>query len=511
MKPRHRILHIPTFWAEYYRYWDNPESATAGLRLKVLLVVGIGSSLYNHGDANAPRRNTDMVHQWIYAAQTWLTGPLEKDRLDITGLQIYCLTLLARQIFSIGGDTVWISMGSLIHKAMQIGLHRDPKHLPPMSVLQAEIRRRLWATVLDLAVQASLDSSMPPRISLDEFDTEPPSNINDDELDSSTTLLNPPLRTALTSTSSQLALLDSLPVRLRIVNLLNNLHSPPSYPAVLALTRELTPFLRNSPPTNNPFHHSLLDHLTRRFLLPLHASFAHRALADPEFTYSLNLSLDTALAILLPNGKNTATSGSYCPEFSHLLTSTPAAASAGGMFGETVRCVTTAVSLALLAHAGMQRTSGTLFAVRPTASDARGDGEMEEDDGGGTVRGLLKRKVRSLMESAEERVKNGAETNVKGAMFLGMVLAQVGAVEKGLDEMGVGREVARAAGERLGVCERLLRGRVEEVVATVGEEFGGDGRGVDVAGGGMEGVMGDGSWGSEMGDWGSLFFEDAGF
>jgi hypothetical protein len=38
----HRILHVPTFWSEYQRYWNHPESVTTGLRLKILLVIGIG-------------------------------------------------------------------------------------------------------------------------------------------------------------------------------------------------------------------------------------------------------------------------------------------------------------------------------------------------------------------------------------------------------------------------------------------------------------------------------------
>jgi hypothetical protein len=76
-----------------------------------------------------------------------------KDRLNITCIQIYCLTILAREVFAIGGDLVWISMGSLVNRAMQMGLHRDPKHLPPMPVLQVELRRRLWVTILEMLVQ----------------------------------------------------------------------------------------------------------------------------------------------------------------------------------------------------------------------------------------------------------------------------------------------------------------------------------------------------------------------
>jgi hypothetical protein len=37
----HRIVHIPSFWAEYRRCWDNPQSITTSQRLKILLIIGI--------------------------------------------------------------------------------------------------------------------------------------------------------------------------------------------------------------------------------------------------------------------------------------------------------------------------------------------------------------------------------------------------------------------------------------------------------------------------------------
>jgi hypothetical protein len=133
-----------------------------------------------------------------------------------------------------------MSMGSLAHRAMQIGLHRDPKYLPNMSMLQAELRRRLWATVLEMVVQSSLDSAMPPRISFDEFDNEAPSNISDDEIDESTTALQSHDKGSFTTNSIQLILLDSLPTRLRILQLLTGLHSKLSYLEVLSLSAEIT-------------------------------------------------------------------------------------------------------------------------------------------------------------------------------------------------------------------------------------------------------------------------------
>ncbi|RAK70945.1 uncharacterized protein BO72DRAFT_473633 [Aspergillus fijiensis CBS 313.89] len=400
-----RILHIPTFRAEYRRYWDEPEGITPTLRLKVLLVIGIGSSLYDHGDRAAALHNMDRVQHWIYAAQTWLAGPLEKDRLDISGVQISCLTILARQLFSIGGDTIWISMGSMVHTAMQIGLHRDPKHLPTKSVLESEVRRRLWYTILEFIVQASLDSWMPPRISFDEFDTEPPSNFNDSQLNESAA--QPLPRERVTETSTQLALIRSLPIRLRIVNLLSGLHSEHSYEQVLALSSELTDALQGcNHPSFAAFHRNLLDYLVRRFMIPLHYYFSNQARSNPLFHYSLKLSLDAALALVSPEPD---------PLFARLM------ATGEGLFREGIRCATSAISLELLAHAETQRLNV----------------------------------VRDLVVLSEDRIRQG-ETNVKNHMFLRMILAQVEAVETG---KAVEIEVARAARDSLELCNTMLQTR----------------------------------------------------
>ncbi|ETS04832.1 hypothetical protein M419DRAFT_52813, partial [Trichoderma reesei RUT C-30] len=398
----HRILHQPTFWKVYERFWSSPESASAKLRLQVLLVIAIGSSLASHSGANAGLRN--MVHQWIYAAEIWLSGPLEKDRLDISGLQIHCLVMLARQIFSIGGDLVWISSGSLIHRAMQIGLHRDPRHLPNMSVLQTQLRRRLWATILELVVQSSLDSALPPRISFDEFDTEPPANCNDQDIEEPVPELKPHSRERFTGTSLQLILLDSLPTRLRILSLLNGLHSELSYLDVLDLSTDIleacrrsNAFFRDNQASGmTPFHHNLVDYLLRRFLIPLHCPFAHKARTNPLLHYSLKVSLDAAMAIVYPEPDE---------GFSSLM------AIGGGLFREGIRYATSIISLELLTQIEAHYKDGTLHRSSHSISH-------------------LKKAMEDLMSLSLERVRQG-ETNVKNHMFLSMVMAQAEAMERG--------------------------------------------------------------------------------
>ncbi|KAI0159575.1 hypothetical protein GGR57DRAFT_499901 [Xylariaceae sp. FL1272] len=116
----HRILHEPTFMKDYRQFWQYPDKSAPGERLKILLVIALGYSLTEEaGPDTELRRN---IEHWVYTVQAWLSGPLEKDRLDISGLQINCLAILARQVFSIGGDLIWMSLGSLVHRAMSFVL-----------------------------------------------------------------------------------------------------------------------------------------------------------------------------------------------------------------------------------------------------------------------------------------------------------------------------------------------------------------------------------------------------
>lgn len=458
----YRILHVPTFWSEYRRYWDNPESATTSLRLQILLVIGIGSSLSEQGHADTAAAGfRNSVHRWIYAAQAWVGGPMEKDRLTISGLQIHCLTVLARQIFSVGGDLVWMSIGSLIHCAMQMGLHRDPKHLPSMSVVQAELRRRLWATILEMVVQSSLDTAMPPRISFEEFDTAAPANNNDDELDDATTTPPPPHpKNIYTAASMQLLLLESLPTRIRVLHLLNGLRSSLSYTDVLALSAEITEacrtgtrFVLTSTQQSGggaaPFHRRMLEYLVRRFLIPLHSPFATKARENPLFYYSHKASLDAAMAMissssLVPNADNDKEDA-----FSRLIFA------GGGMFREVFRYASTVVAAELVAQ----------------VEERRQDGGGATDDHASRHIAFLKQTVGELLAVSAERIRRG-ETNVKSHMFLAMVLAQVEATEAGCE---MERAVTRSARESLEFCHGLLR-----------EQLGGDAEmGVPDAGGGL--------------------------
>ena len=43
---------------------------------------------------------------------------------------------------------VWVLLGMVIRLAMRMGYHRDASHFPRFSAFEAEMRRRVWATVV---------------------------------------------------------------------------------------------------------------------------------------------------------------------------------------------------------------------------------------------------------------------------------------------------------------------------------------------------------------------------
>jgi hypothetical protein len=323
----YRILHVPTFWKQYNQYWESPQTAPPSFTMKLLLVLAIGSTFYQNEDF---ARVQASAVQWVYAAQWWLTGPTERYTLNMDGMQVQCLLLIAKQASSQGIGTIWISSGSLLRFAFSLGLHRNPTQFSVLSLFQCEMRRRLWATVLEMVVQFSFDASMPSLLSFDDFDCDAPANIDDDEIDENTKI-QPSSKPAstLTQMSIQTLLLKSIRKRYEVVHLINDFRNDQSYEGVLKLGSELTSasreitrfFLTHSGhhsehgPTD--FHRKLLEVLMQRSILALHQPFVLEARKDLRFHFSRKISLEASMIILSSIGKLNAPIGSI-EDFSRL-------------------------------------------------------------------------------------------------------------------------------------------------------------------------------------------------
>ncbi|KAF4449155.1 hypothetical protein F53441_7551 [Fusarium austroafricanum] len=316
-EPIYRVVHVPSFRREYDRIWisEQPSSVPTVSLVRLTLILALGTTFAKFDTEAEINHLWRLAQTWIQNAQWWLTGPNEKTTYNLDGLQVFCLLIIARQsTFNCRGATSWLSSGSLLRAAITMGLHRDPKLFPGMSLFQKEFRARLWATVLELAVQSCLDLGLPLHFSEGDYDASIPSNFDDSDLESACPKTPKPMGT-FTDSYLQIMLAKSLSLRVEVVRLLNDFRHEKTYERALELGSQLrtacrdvatffhvtlkdqTNSRRGSSLEANEFHHKLIDIHLRRFIMFLHRDFMLQARNDPRLYLSRKVCVEAALVI----------------------------------------------------------------------------------------------------------------------------------------------------------------------------------------------------------------------
>ncbi|KAK8119613.1 uncharacterized protein PG998_004239 [Apiospora kogelbergensis] len=292
MESVYRILHVPSFKAEYEKYWTSPESVSQAFVIQLQLVMAVGAGVYD--DLHSMRK---AAVAWVYEAQYWLITPPQKSKLTVTGLQNLLLLHLAREVAGVSGDLTWISTGSLLRSAIAMGLHRDPRRLPKMGRMQAEMRRRLWNTTLELTLQSCLNGGAPPMISLNEFDTGSPSDCDDSDLEGSDEIQSEPAMApahGFTDMSAALALRKSFPIRLAIVKNLNDLNSLAKYDDTLKLNAQLQAAGDRQP---SQFQKELINFIFHYYFQAHHLPYLGRSFREPAYAFSRKIVVEMSLKL----------------------------------------------------------------------------------------------------------------------------------------------------------------------------------------------------------------------
>ncbi|KAI1463811.1 uncharacterized protein F4812DRAFT_463372 [Daldinia caldariorum] len=443
-----RILHVPSFRKEYEIFWLSPDSADLPFLIQLQLVMAIGAAVY---DDHYTLRKSAM--QWVYEAQCWLISPVPKTRLTITGLQVMLLLCLAQQTALVGQDLVWISVGQLMRTAMYMGLHRDPKKLPKMNQLRSEIRRRLWNSILEIALQTSLDSGGPPLIYPEQYDTCAPANVDDDQLkdDDMLAVANPPDK--FTDMSVAIAFHASFSARLAIARLLNEIGTKNTYDdtiqlhnqlstAYKSLSQQLQRFsLGDRQPTG--FQRRLVDLLVRRYFMALHLPYFGPAMNEPAYAFSRK----TVVEISAKLYSTVFPAASFSPRPMRPQIDDLRQMSIVPDEDELARFATSA--------AGFPRN------ILSQASMAIGldlQTQLQEDDSLGppTPRADLLNIFRDSIAWIYRRIYIG-ETNSKGYLFSLALLTNIEGLMKGLRRADIVDSVIKAGTDSMRDCFELLK------------------------------------------------------
>lgn len=200
----YHIVHTPSFWKEYHAMWNNFEQAKAHFVALVLLMTASVQCLTSQQSwlyaANSSTAREKAV-TYIQAVDGWLQSKSQK-HVTSTDFQIRFLLLLARQVNARKCKRMWTDAGNLLRFCMAAGLHRSGTHLrKPTSALDKELRKRIWAAIVELELQSSFDRGMVAGQWTLQADCPEPCNIHDEDIDQETELL-PPLVPASEFTSS---------------------------------------------------------------------------------------------------------------------------------------------------------------------------------------------------------------------------------------------------------------------------------------------------------------------
>ncbi|KAH8170207.1 hypothetical protein LIA77_10751 [Sarocladium implicatum] len=194
---------------------------------------------------------------------------------------------------------------------MALDLHRDPGYLGTFSVKQAILRRRLWVTVLELNLLCALQANQAPLISTADFDTCPPADVTDDELDHLSTGEHVGIHLDRENhTALQSAFYASWPVRSEIVTRLTQVNKDPDYERVLDLhskfSKERSTFRqivkdashksqRMAQHGNTTAQALMADILMSRYMLALHLPVLGPVVRNPKFHFSRRMAASTAI------------------------------------------------------------------------------------------------------------------------------------------------------------------------------------------------------------------------
>ncbi|OKL57739.1 hypothetical protein UA08_06921 [Talaromyces atroroseus] len=308
----YRIVHHQSFYEQYELLWENPHEVKSASVVIVLLVMASVSCMFSHehpkyiGDSSLSREKATF---WIEVAEKWLSCQSDK-HVYLAIWQIRCLVLLAKQINVIKKKRIWTAAGTLLREAMSSGFHRDPSLLgDKVSFFDQEMRRRLWATIIELELQISIDRGMPSASAGLPSDTATVLNVHDSEL----TKHGRPTSRPVEEHTSALYLhisRSSFSLRVSLNSLVNDLSSPLLYDQVLNYEDAITKELRKLPQVTeyqkpqdkndsvSLMARTLLDIQLRQFLIMLHSPFARQAETNSRFLLSRVTCLNAAVEIL---------------------------------------------------------------------------------------------------------------------------------------------------------------------------------------------------------------------
>ncbi|KAH6656366.1 hypothetical protein BKA67DRAFT_551731 [Truncatella angustata] len=230
----YRTVHVPTYMNQYEHWWDGTLQSESFLP-QLLSMLCIGYRFYGAEKGLGPDRESIHIPTACSLVKEWLNTLRGKQLMDFGTLQAEVLVVMAQRMINPNNQDSWTQLGSILRMAMTMGLHRDPSEFPQkISPFWGEIRRRLWYTILELDLQMCIQCNMPACVREGDYTCQPPRNIDDCELTiDMRELPEPKPIDQRTDAQIQVFAASTLPVRFKVIDIVNKLNTLTDYQAVI--------------------------------------------------------------------------------------------------------------------------------------------------------------------------------------------------------------------------------------------------------------------------------------
>ncbi|KAJ5672823.1 fungal-specific transcription factor domain protein [Penicillium longicatenatum] len=306
------VLHSRQFLAEYERFWQSPTSVSLlwiGLLFSIMALTMQYQQLTEDPVDPETISRVQMFRERTINCLVLGEFTRGKEYVIETLLHHMTLEVLLCKDADIG---VWLLLGIVVQLALSLGYHRDPRKFPKIPPFAAEMRRRIWAVVVQTDLRLSSQMGFPRLLKLQQCDTAEPSNLLDSDFDETTTEL-PPSRpeTELTPTLSILAKNRIDHMSELVSNLLADTREH-SYSDIMALDSKLQraegslPTIFKWQPLSQSLMvppHIIMQRVWLRLAIPrlkiwLHRKYLLSSYKQAEYQYSRDSCLQAGIQIL---------------------------------------------------------------------------------------------------------------------------------------------------------------------------------------------------------------------
>ncbi|KUL89199.1 hypothetical protein ZTR_03820 [Talaromyces verruculosus] len=332
------IIHTIKFQNEYEKFWHDPTKAPplwVGLLFSILACVAAVQQAVNATGAETNDHPPPLQVKPLRSktVQCLIMGRYQSaNSYALETLVMYLLgTYIDKPDSSFDG---WFLMGTIIRLAMRMGYHRDPKtetdNSNKVTPFEGEMRRRRWHAILQLDTLVSFQMGMPSVTPPEFCDTEPPRNLNDEDIWPSMSTL-PPSRpssdyTPILYTIAKGEVMNMFRKVLIHTHSSSSSTSPPSYPITIDLDAKLRETYAQIPemlkwrPINQSFivssgliiSRSTIELLYLKSVIVLHRRYLNTERHDPQREFSRRACINAALEVLARQTElHAATSGPH--------------------------------------------------------------------------------------------------------------------------------------------------------------------------------------------------------